>query len=241
MSHNSPIRNFVGEHLAGACCTISRSRSYSLGESFDLPVAHLDASPDKVDGEVATVEYRTLAMGLQLVAQRRPHARHEFVHAERLGDVIVGAAIECRYLASLVAAARQDDNRNAVETRADRGEKIEPLHVRETEIENDEVGLLVEQFERSPPVQGFEDLIALRGKTHAQQFADRRFIIDHQHLLRRGAHAAGSKRLAVAGTGSLMVKTAPGRSERFAAATVPCIASTKPREMARPRPVPGRT
>ena len=44
-----------------------------------------------------------------------------------------------------------------------------------------------------------------------------------------------------AGTGSLIVKTAPVRSVRFAAVIVPCMASTKPREIARPRPVPART
>ena len=44
-----------------------------------------------------------------------------------------------------------------------------------------------------------------------------------------------------AGIGSLIEKTAPGRSVRLPAAMVPCIASTKPREMASPRPVPART
>ena len=46
-------------------------------------------------------------------------------------------------------------------------------------------------------------------------------------------------RLTVAGTGSRMVITAPLRSLRLAAEIVPCIASTKPREIASPRPGAG--
>ena len=45
----------------------------------------------------------------------------------------------------------------------------------------------------------------------------------------------------LAGSGMLMVKTAPGRSVRLPAAIVPPIASTKPRHIARPSPVPART
>src|SRR6266481_3585072 len=43
-----------------------------------------------------------------------------------------------------------------------------------------------------------------------------------------------------AATGRVMVKTAPARSSRLPATTVPPIASTKPRQMARPSPVPAR-
>ena len=39
--------------------------------------------------------------------------------------------------------------------------------------------------------------------------------------------------------GSVIVNTAPRRSARFAATMVPCMASTKPREIASPSPVPG--
>ena len=46
---------------------------------------------------------------------------------------------------------------------------------------------------------------------------------------------------AAAGIGNRMVSTAPLRSVRLVAEIVPCMASTKPREIASPRPVPGRT
>ena len=52
---------------------------------------------------------------------------------------------------------------------------------------------------------------------------------------------AVSSCLGCAGIGSLIVKAAPVRSVRFVAVIVPSMASTKPREIASPRPVPART
>ena len=77
---------------------------------------------------------------------------------------------------------------------------------------------------------------------HAQQFADRRLVIDHENLERERRSCGGVQPLRSGlGTGRVMVKTAPGRSARFAAVIVPPMASIKPREMASPRPVPART
>ena len=67
------------------------------------------------------------------------------------------------------------------------------------------------------PFGRVENLVALRGKAHAQQLADRRLVVDDQDLQRRGAHAAVSSFFAAAGIGSRMVNTAPLRSVRFAA------------------------
>src|SRR5882757_10713714 len=115
------------------------------------------------------------------------------------------------------------------------------LNIRQAEIENDQCGLLGQQFERDLAVGGFQYLVTLRAQPHSQQFADRRLIVDDQDLDRRGVHAAVSSAVDAAGIGSRMVSTAPLRSARFAAEIVPSIASTKPREIASPRPVPGRT
>ena len=119
--------------------------------------------------------------------------------------------------------------------------QFEALHVGQAEIENDQIRRLAEELERSLAVGGFDDLVALRGQPHAQQFANRRLVVDDQHAERGGAHAAASRRCRSRGIGSLIVNIAPLRSVRFAATMVPCIASTKPREIASPSPVPART
>src|SRR6185312_17009251 len=98
-----------------------------------------------------------------------------------------------------------------------------------------------QQLQRRLSVRRFQDLIALRGETHPQQFADRWLVVDDEYLDRRRAHAAVSRAFICAGIGRRMVSTAPRRSLRLAANILPCIASMKPREIARPSPVPGRT
>ena len=103
------------------------------------------------------------------------------------------------------------------------------LDVGQAEIENDQIRRLAQQLERGLAVRRFEDLIAVRAQAHAQQFADRRLVIDDQDTERGGAHAAASRRCNWSGIGSVMVNTAPLRSGRLAAVIVPCMASTKPR------------
>src|SRR5262249_1493526 len=100
---------------------------------------------------------------------------------------------------------------------------------------------IFKQIERGFAVRRFQRLITLRGQAHAQQFAYGGLVVDHQHAERSSTHAAASRRWPSRGIGRLMVNAAPLRSVRFAATMVPCIASTKPREMASPSPVPART
>ena len=115
------------------------------------------------------------------------------------------------------------------------------LDIRQAEIEDDQGRILRQQFQRDLAVGGFQDLVALGAQAHPQQLADRRLVVDDQDLDRRGVHAAVSSASDAAGIGRRMVRMAPLRSLRLVAAIVPCIASTKPREIASPRPVPGRT
>jgi len=73
----------MGQHLA-ACCTSTRSNSYSFWRQPDIPVADFDDAAYQIDGEIAGSKHRPLAMDLQLVPQRRAHAGSNSVHSERL-------------------------------------------------------------------------------------------------------------------------------------------------------------
>ena len=55
-----------------ACCTSTRRRSYSFGDSLTSLVADLDDAAHEVDGQIAEAEHRPLAVGLQLMAQAPP-------------------------------------------------------------------------------------------------------------------------------------------------------------------------
>ncbi len=76
------------------------------------------------------------------MAQRRPNAGQELVHAERLGHVIVGAEIERLHLAGLVAAARQHHDRHALVAGADGAQQVVALGIGQAEIEDDQIGRL---------------------------------------------------------------------------------------------------
>ena len=81
--------------------------------------------------KIANAKDRPLAVHLQLMTQRRAHAREKLVHAERLGHVVVGAKIERRDLAGLIAAARQHDDRHALVARPDRAQQLDAPACRE--------------------------------------------------------------------------------------------------------------
>src|SRR5437763_12887788 len=115
------------------------------------------------------------------------------------------------------------------------------LDIGQAKIEDDQRRAFLELLQRDLAIGGFENVVALRAQPHPQQLSDRRLVVDDQNLDRCGVHAAVSRALSVAGTGSRIDIIAPLRSARLAAEIVPCMASTKPREIARPRPVPGRT
>ena len=75
-------------------------------------------------------------------------------------------------------------------------QQFEAVHVGQAEIEDDEIGLVLEQLQRGLAVGRVENVVALGGEPHAQQLADRRLVVDDQDLERCGAHAAVSSCLA---------------------------------------------
>ena len=156
-----------------------------MGESFTSSPPNFDDAAHQIDRQIAQFEDRPFTLHLQLMPQCRAHAREQLFHAERLGDVIVGAEIERLDLGNFVAAARQHHDRNILAPLTNLAEQLEPLHVGKAEIENDEVGLVSHQIESGLRVGRVDGLIALRAQSHAQQFADRRLVVDDKDLERR--------------------------------------------------------
>ena len=92
-------------------------------------------------------------------------------------------------------------------------------------------------------IGGGRDDIALALQARLQKAKNWRFIIDDKNPKRTRCWRHGRASVAslfLTGIGSLMVKTAPDRSIRLAAVIEPPMASTKPRQIARPSPVPAR-
>ncbi len=226
-----------------ACCTSTRRISYSRGVELYLRAADLDDAADEIDRKVAGLEQRPLALALQAMAQSDADAREKLLRAEWLGDIVVGAFFERLDDAHLVGAARQDHDRRLAALLPPLSQEFVALSVREAEVEDDEIRGRIGENDRLrlAAIGGLDHLVALRGKARPQEPADRRLIVDDEDADRGCAHATSSSCDAGADDGSAMVKTAPVPPERLAAVIVPPMASTKPRQMARPRPVPART
>ena len=192
--------------------------------------AHRDQAAHQIDRQIAAAEDRLLAVRLQAVAQRGANAGRQFLHAERLGDIIIGAQIERRHLAGLVVAAGKNDDGHGRAAIAQGAHDRQPIHSRQPQIEHDQVHRIAfKEIQRRLAAIGLLDAIGLRRQGGAQETPDRRFVV-HDQDAQRG-HALESA------NGTVTVKTAPP-SARLAAVTVPPIASMKPRAMERPRPVP---
>jgi hypothetical protein len=68
-------------------------------------------------------------------------ARHELLRAERLGHVIVRAELQTDQLVTLVHAGRQHDDWY-VRLLAQRPHDVESVHLRQSQVEDDQVGTL---------------------------------------------------------------------------------------------------
>jgi hypothetical protein len=78
----------VGEHLASMLHEHAQ-KLVLLGRQLHVLLPYFDNASHEVHRQFATTKDRALAVHLQLMPQRRPHAGEQLVHAERLGDVIV--------------------------------------------------------------------------------------------------------------------------------------------------------
>ena len=133
------------------------------------------------------------ALAGRRAAQQRAHARHELAHAERLGQVVVGAAVEAEHLVGLFAPRGQHQDRHVAHSRSRRmarqtRDAVEP---RQHQVEHDQV-------ERLGPRRA-ERLVAVAFETHAQplelevqldQLADVLLVFDEQHTGARSSFAS---------------------------------------------------
>ena len=215
--------------------------SYSFGDSFTSRSPTLTMRRTRSTDRSPVLEDRPLALLLQAVAQRGAHAGQQLVHAERLGDVVVGAEIErlrpCRPR-RCGSTGRRSGIDGLVARRsgaAGRGRRCRAGRDRAGSGPASAASCLQRQL----AVGRLQHVVALRCQARcaaAGGSAARRRRQDLDGVRAHAArHPAGRHS---AGTGRRMVKTAPGRSVRLPAEIVPPIASTKPRQIARPSPVP---
>ncbi len=75
------------------------------------------------------------------MAERDADAGQQFAHAERLGQVVVGAGVERGDLVFLLPASREHDHRRR-QPFAQGSQHVQAVLVRQAQIEDDEIGRL---------------------------------------------------------------------------------------------------
>jgi hypothetical protein len=147
--------------------------------------AHLDRPPRHVDEQPHSHD---LLLGARSVAARRSsppqerlHLRTELGDRERLGDVVVGAELEPEHLVELVVAGREHDDRHRT-TRPQLPADLEPVKLREHDVQHDEVNLLLaETLERLLAVRRLNDRVAVPFERKRQDFPHRHLVVDEEN------------------------------------------------------------
>ena len=129
-----------------------------------------------------------------MAPQQRGDARHQLTHAERLGEVVVGAALEAEDLVGLGVARRQHQDRRAAVhgAGADRPADGDAVEIGQHQVEQNQIEALgVGARQGVPAVVDLLDRVAAERQVEPQQFADGRVVLDDQHATRRqGRHAS---------------------------------------------------
>ena len=115
-------------------------------------------------------------------AERGAQAREQLVHAERLRDVVVGAAVERHHLVALPRASRQHDDRRAAPA-AQALDHVVAVHVRQAEVQDHHVGRMARRRrERRGAVGHGGHLVVARAQVDRQRLADRALVVHHQDV-----------------------------------------------------------
>src|SRR5262245_52967548 len=127
-------------------------------------------------------------------AHQRFYAGQQLEHAERLGDVVVGTEPEAADLVGFFAAGGEDEDRDLAPFLAQRPQHPVPVHPRQHEVEDDEVGSRrAGAHQALGAVVGNLDLVALDFEVVAETVGEIAVVFDHQDALHESARSvAGS-------------------------------------------------
>jgi hypothetical protein len=142
-------------------------------------------------------------------------AREQFPDSEGLGEVVVRSRIERTDLVLLLSSGRDDDDRRLCPFAKALGD-FEPVLVRQTQVEQDEIG--VPRGSLNHPVPScfrFDEAVAVVWQRRTQEAPHLRLVLDHENQRPRVGHGGGLRELGVADGGrSLGASPCSGRLNR---------------------------
>src|SRR5579875_3446059 len=211
---------------------------------MDFFPLHGDQTLAEVDAHVADLEW-LVGLGSRQTAQGDSDAGVQLLKPERFGEIVVGPGLQGAHFVSLFAHYREDDNRN-VRPGPNLFNCREPAELGHGQIHQDDVRApALDQAHPFEAIGGHLDLIAQHFKTTPDGRSNACLVVDEENAGSRRAHertpAGGGARTGPwsgrPGEGRVKVKATP-RRPTFSAQMWPWWASTIPRTIARPRPVP---
>ncbi len=144
----------------------------------------------EVDGETLGLHEHdrvaaVLADGLG-AAHRRAQPGQQLVHAERLGDVVVGPGVQgLDLLVGGVPGGEHQDRHPGPAAQA--SDHLDAVHVGEPQVQDDDVGVARGgQLERGGPVGRGVHLVLARLQVDHEGAYDLRLVVDHKHPGHRG-------------------------------------------------------
>ena len=118
-------------------------------------------------------------------AQHGVDARQQLARRERLGDVVVRAALEARHLVALFGARGEHDHRQLAgfPIALERARELQAAGVGEHPVDQQQVGQLVGDFGPAGARIGrFADFEARATQSEGDHFANRTLVFDDQNL-----------------------------------------------------------
>ena len=152
----------------------------------ELVAGELDRHAGTGDARQARVEHDRAATELGprvsgRAADQRPDPRQHFLHLERLGDVVVGAAVDALDLLVPAAAGSEHEHRRRQASRAPAAEQRQAVDSRQAEIEQDGVVLFGSREEIGALAIGRDvDGVAGAGHGGAEVLRQPRLVLDDQ-------------------------------------------------------------
>src|SRR5688572_7039218 len=70
-------------------------------------------------------------------AQHSPNTRRQFVQLKWLDEIVVGARIESTDALAQLVSRRKNQHRGGVVARANKGQKLQPIAARQSQVEQD--------------------------------------------------------------------------------------------------------
>ena len=183
-----PLRDDLARPLGEEVEQVELAAGQLDGLAVEGHLACHGVDDEAADGERALVVVRVRA------PEDRAHPRLELVHGERLDDVVVGSGVEGADDRRVVVAGGDDDDRGAPH-RPEHRQQAVAVEVGQAQVEQDEVGLVVEDALEARHRRGRAGhRVPAVGERAHEGGPDRGVVLDDEHVCHSGHGRAGRGR-----------------------------------------------